>query len=159
MFEKYGLPKSLRVDNGGPWGKQQNTPNWLALWIAGLGVEVRWFSPSTPKDNPQIERGNRLIDDWSEPQFCNSQEEWQASLDRMIQRQRDEYPIRNGLPRTKLHPEFYTTSRPYRRATELEHWDLAHVKRLLEQFSWQRAVSSMGQINVMNQRFSVGRAH
>ncbi len=159
LFEKYGLPKALRVDNGGPWGRLQNTPKWLALWIAGLGVDVRWIRPSTPKDNPQIERCNRLVDEWSEPHTCKSVEEWQTRLDQMVELQREEYPVRNGLPRTTIHPEFKEVKRPYSRETEMDSWDLSQAKRLLSQFSWQRVVSSKGQITVMSQRFMVGSTY
>jgi len=131
----------------------------VALWIAGLGIDMRWIRPSTPKDNPQIERCNRLIDDWSEPHTCASLAVWQTRLDQMVQRQRDDYPVQDGLSRTKIHPEFYAVSRPYRRDTEMETWQLTHVKKLLAQFSWQRVVSSTGQITMMNQRFSVGSSN
>ena len=159
QFKQYGLPKAIRVDNGGPWGKYQNTPSWLALWLVGLGVQVIWNRPRTPKDNPQIERGNRLIDDWSEPQHCETLAVWQDRLDEMITLQRDQYLGPDGLSRTQRHPEFYAQPRPYRRQDEAALWDLMRVKRLLAEFEWQRRVSRQGQITVMNQRFSVGRAH
>lgn len=155
-FERFGLPRAIRVDNGGPWGRQQNTPSGLALWMVGLGIEVRWIRPKTPKDNPQIERANRLIDDWSEPHQCTSLTQWQQRLNHMIQRQRDEYPICWGRSRTQLHPDFYTVARPYQRQTESQHWDLAPIQRLLSQFVWQRVVSAKGQLTVMDHRFSVG---
>jgi len=159
MFERYGLPEVLRVDNGGPWGKPQNTPSWLALWLAGLGICVQWIRPRCPKDNPQIERCNGLIDPWSEPWTCPTREAWQANLEGMIQRQRDEYPTANQQSRTQIHPEFYVPRRPYRRQDEAALWNIAGARALLAQFSWQRVVSKTGQLTAMNQRFGVGRAY
>lgn len=158
-FERYGLPEVLRVDNGGPWGKPQNTPSWLALWLAGLGIKVQWIRPGCPKDNPQIERCNGLIEPWSEPWSCPTRAAWQASLERMIERQRDEYPIAQQHSRTQLHPDFYVPRRPYRRQDEAALWNIASARALLAQFSWQRVVSKTGQLTVMNQRFGVGRAY
>jgi hypothetical protein len=157
FFEQFGLPDAVRVDNGGPWGKPNNTPSWLALWIAGLGIEVRWIRPHTPKDNPQIERANRLIDDWTQPDACVALSEWQAQLTAMVTRQRDAYPALDGSPRTRVYPDFYCPRRPYHRQTEAACWSLAAAQRLLAQFRWQRVVDSNGQIMVMNQRMWVGR--
>ena len=41
----------------------------------------------------------------------------------------------------------------------MDSWDLSQAKRLLSQFSWQRVVSSKGQITVMSQRFMVGSTY
>lgn len=159
MFEQYGLPQALRVDNGGPWGKVQNTPCWLALWLTGLGIEMKWNRPHTPKDNAKIERSNRLIDDLSEPQQCASSADWQTRLNQMIALQRDQYPNKNGLTRTQLHPEFYANPHAYKRQDEADQWELSRVKQLLSQFEWQRIVSTKGQVTVMNQRIFIGNIH
>ena len=44
-FECRGLPRSLRVDNGKPWGSWSDLPPPLALWLIGLGVAVIWNDP------------------------------------------------------------------------------------------------------------------
>ena len=57
IFEQWGLPSYIRVDNGKPFGDPQrcSIPE-LGLWLIGLGIEVVWNRPRTPKDNATVER-------------------------------------------------------------------------------------------------------
>ena len=56
-FEQWGLPKSIKVDNGKPFGDpQRSSVPVLALWLIGLGVEVIWNPPRSPRANAKVER-------------------------------------------------------------------------------------------------------
>src|SRR3954468_7857520 len=64
-FEQWGLPTHIRVDNGKPFGDPQrcSIPE-LALWLTGLGIEVIWNRPRTPKDNAKVERMQATTSRW-----------------------------------------------------------------------------------------------
>src|SRR5207244_2987294 len=53
---RWGLPASIRVDNGLPWGSDDGLPPELACWLIGLGVEVVWNPPYRPQANGVVER-------------------------------------------------------------------------------------------------------
>src|SRR3954468_9301443 len=65
LFEQWGLPSYIRVDNGKPFGDPQrcSVPE-LALWLIGLGIEVVWNRPRTPKDNAKVERMQATTSRW-----------------------------------------------------------------------------------------------
>ena len=50
-FTRWGRPGAFRVDNGAPWGGRYDLPPDLALWLLGLGVELRWNPPRQPRYN------------------------------------------------------------------------------------------------------------
>jgi hypothetical protein len=91
-FARWGLPESVQVDNGKPWGSCGDLPTPPAAWLIGLGVRVAWIPPRTPQDNGVVERGQGVAKDWAEPERCRSPEELQARLEAEDRVQRECYP-------------------------------------------------------------------
>lgn len=150
LFEKYGLPKALRVDNGGPWGRlQKNTPKWLALWIRVRAWTFDGFVQVRQRTTRRLNDAIGLLTNGVNPTPVNQSRSgkpgwirWSNCNGKNILFATDS--LRRPIPT----PEFKEVKRPYSRETEMDSWDLSQAKRLLSQFSWQRVVSSKGQIAV-----------
>ena len=63
LFRRYGLPLTMLMDNGAPWG----TGNWhnrysaLVVWLLRLGVEVTHGRPYHPETQGKDERFHRTL--------------------------------------------------------------------------------------------------
>ncbi len=60
LFERWGLPERIGVDNGTPWASWSDVPTALALWWIGLGIGVIFNHVHCPKENAFVERCNGL---------------------------------------------------------------------------------------------------
>jgi transposase InsO family protein len=58
LFERYGLPESIRVDNGSPFASTRSLGGLttLSAWWVSLGIRVIRGRPSHPEDNGGHER-------------------------------------------------------------------------------------------------------
>jgi hypothetical protein len=56
QFRRWGLPNALRVDNGNPWGDWSDLPTALALWLIGLGLDVRSARKLTSRGGARVDR-------------------------------------------------------------------------------------------------------
>jgi transposase InsO family protein len=81
FFAHWGLPATMRVDNGQPWGTGDDLPAELALWLVGLGIAVHWNRPRHSQDNAVVERAHGVCQRWVEPGTCSDGAELQARLD------------------------------------------------------------------------------
>jgi hypothetical protein len=183
VFQRWGLPERVRLDNGHPWGSSTDLPPALALWLIGLGIGVIHNPPRSPKRNCFVERLQGLAEPWAEPASSASVEEYQRHLDWAIRVQREEYPsigspspgenqdanehgkangqaTANGK-RTRLqaYPELAVVRRPYDSQHEAETWSLARVKDYLAQGCWRRKVNKVGQITIYRRALQVGHAY
>ncbi len=61
VFERWGLPQAVRVDNGSPWGTQSDIPSALALWLVGFWVKVVLNRPRHCTDNAIVERDHGVL--------------------------------------------------------------------------------------------------
>lgn len=158
-FEQWGLPHHIRVDNGKPFGDPQrcSIPE-LALWLTGLGIEVIWNRPRTPKDNAKVERMQATTSRWTEAEQCYSCSELQVKLDRAAVIQREQYPLRRvgQKSRKELYPELWTNSRTYNPQTA---FDSNRLHTYLSQLSFVRKVNKKGVFNFYAQRVYVGCSH
>lgn len=61
-FHRYGLPNTILVDNGSPWGSDAEHPYTpLGLWIMRLGVRVAHSRPYHPQTLGKDERFHRTL--------------------------------------------------------------------------------------------------
>ena len=62
-FERYGLPESMLMDNGSPWGDRWGQP-WtpLTVWLCDLGIQVIHSRPFHPQTNGKRERLHQTVE-------------------------------------------------------------------------------------------------
>ena len=62
VFRRYGLPLSMLMDNGPPWG---NTGRYrhssLSIWLTRLGIKVMHGRPRHPQTQGKLERFHRTL--------------------------------------------------------------------------------------------------
>ncbi len=157
MFQQWGRPQRIRVDNGGPWATWADVPTALALWWVGLGIQPVWNRAYRPTDNARVERCHGVLQAWAEPATCADLPAWQARLDWACQTQRDVYPAVAGQSRAATFPALRENPRPSH-AGEPEPFEVARVWQYLAPGRYPRRVSKIGQITLYGQPYAVGRA-
>jgi transposase InsO family protein len=61
-FREYGLPSSIRSDNGPPFGSSGvGGLSRLAVWLIKLGVRPDFITPAKPQQNGRHERMHRTL--------------------------------------------------------------------------------------------------
>src|SRR5439155_3390194 len=61
-FRSYGLPLSIRCDNGGPFGSRAaGGLTRLSAWWLKLGIKPRFIRPASPQENGRHERMHRTL--------------------------------------------------------------------------------------------------
>ena len=62
VFQRYGLPQAMFVDNGTPWGDSSGA-RWshFGVWLLKLGVDVIYSRPYHPQSRGKIERFHRSL--------------------------------------------------------------------------------------------------
>ena len=63
VFQRYGLPARINVDNGPPWGSPRNPGEVteLSIWLIRLGIRISFSRPRHPQTNGKIERFHRSL--------------------------------------------------------------------------------------------------
>lgn len=158
-FGRWGLPRSIRVDNGKPWGSWSDLPPVLALWLIGLGIEMIWNPPRQPQYNGVVERSQGTAKRWAEPKACRTAAELQRRLDADDLMQRERYPFRHGCSRSEVFPGLAHSGRTYKRADERKRWNLEQVLEHLSGYRVARRVDQAGHVSVYNRSFYVGTAN
>ena len=90
LFERWGRPQRLRVDNGAPWGPGDDLPSPLMLWLIGLGIAPIYNPPGRPTENAKVERTNGTVNRWAEPERCADYAAWKQKLEWVARVQREE---------------------------------------------------------------------
>jgi transposase InsO family protein len=159
VFERWGLPGLIQVDNGHPWGLNSGLPPDLALWLIGLGIDMNWIPPGQPQHNGKVERGNGVAQQWADPKECRSRAELKVRLERECFIQRERYPAIAGMSRLEAYPELNHPTRPYRVVDEDRLWDLARVHQFLSRTAYYRQANAKGAIWLYNRGRSLGRIY
>ncbi|WP_332632681.1 DDE-type integrase/transposase/recombinase, partial [Enterobacter hormaechei] len=61
VFERYGLPDRMTMDNGSPWGDTTGTWTALELWLMRHGIRVGHSRPYHPQTQGKLERFHRSL--------------------------------------------------------------------------------------------------
>ncbi len=62
VFRQYGLPLSMLMDNGPPWGNAAKYPHsMLSVWLMRLGIRVMHGRPRHPQTQGKLERFHRTL--------------------------------------------------------------------------------------------------
>lgn len=156
-WQRWGLPQSLRLDNGWPWGGWFDLPTPLALDLAGLGLQLHYNDPRSPRQNAVVERSHQTSQNWVEPSRCADAEQLQSRLEQMDQIQREHYPHQGVRSRLQKYPDLSHSTRPYEPSQE--NWQLQRCREYLASHVGQRQVSDKGQVWVYGRRYQVGRVN
>lgn len=159
VFQRWGLPMRVQVDNGHPWGLNRGLPPDLALWLFGLGVGVDWIPPGQPQKNGTIERDNGVMKQWADPATCRTRAELQHRLERECLIQRERYPAIAGMSRMDAYPSLRHSERPYDPAQETAAWELARVDQVLSAGVYYRRANARGAIWLYGRGRNLGRVH
>jgi transposase InsO family protein len=63
IFRRFGLPESMLMDNGSPWGPSREEGfTWLGVWLMDVGIRVLHSRPRHPQTNGKDERFHRTLD-------------------------------------------------------------------------------------------------
>ena len=60
VFERYGLPAEMLMDNGSPWGKTDEL-SALVVWLMRLGIRITHGRPRHPQTQGKDERFHRTL--------------------------------------------------------------------------------------------------
>ena len=62
VFRKFGLPRSMNMDNGNPWGNPTGNPyTKFTVWLIRLGVRISHSRPMHPQTNGKDERFHKTL--------------------------------------------------------------------------------------------------
>jgi hypothetical protein len=159
VFQRWGLPAHIQVDNGQPWGLNKGLPPDLSLWLIGLGIQMHWIPPGQPQKNGTCERGNGVMQQWTNPSSCRTRSELRSRLEREGLVQRERYPAVAGMSRMAAYPGLRHSGRPYDLGQEAGLWDLARVDRVLCSTVYYRRANARGAIWLYGWERRLGRAH
>jgi len=156
IFETWGLPQWIKVDNGRPFGDpQMELIPPLALWLIGLGVQVIWNRPARPQDNAKVERSQGVMGRWTEFSKCINTNSLAQRLRKEAHFHNYHFPIRRQQARTRkeVFPNLAHTGKTW----NPDGFSRDRVLKFLANGYWERKVSSGGQISIYGHRFSVGQ--
>ncbi len=155
IFQKWGVPKWIKVDNGRPFGDpQREVVPLLALWLIGLGIQVIWNRPRTPQDNAKVERSQGVLATWTELDKCQNTHDLQVRLQQAAHFHNYHFPIRRLQKRKRIEvfPALAFSGRPWSAAD----FQLQRVLTFLAKGNWERKVAPNGQVTIYRQRLQVG---
>src|SRR5688500_7028941 len=103
VFERWGKPGAMRVDNGAPLGDPtaQVTPA-LALWLIAMDVDMIWNKPRCPQQNGRVEKMQDTTARWAEVEQAPNLMVLQQRLDRALAQHRGFYPVVRLEGRTRI---------------------------------------------------------
>lgn len=157
VFQQWGLPEMIKVDNGQPWKNSlSDFPTVLALWWIGLGIKIRWNRPRRPQENAVVENLNGLVTRWTNLHEQTSIESLKEELKWIGTFQREKIKVRKYANKTRLaqFPTLYDVIRPYSE----QNFDFYKCQIFLQDnYQWNRIVSKAGQIDFLYQRIYIGR--
>lgn len=155
-FERWGLPKSIKIDNGYPFvnPNYMNVPSKAKLWWIGLGIEVIQNTPRRPQENGAVECLQGICSRWVNPSTIPNIEQLQVALDEMSDFQRMHYqiPDKNYKTRVQLHPDLMRNPRLY----DPTQFDIGLVYQYLSKQVWKRRIKKNGSVHFFGQPIYLG---
>ena len=151
VFQRYGLPERMLMDNGGPWGSSgQGVHTRFTAWLIRLGITVSHGRPHHPQTQGKDERFHRTLKlevisqrpVWRDnPELQSAFDSWRPkyNLERPHEALGYEVPGSRYAPSSRSLPSVLPT---------VEYDSAFEVRRVQEN----------GRIKLKSRRFFVGRA-
>jgi len=158
VFECWGQPASMRVDNGAPFGSPTGyAPPPLSLWLIAQGVNMIWNKPYCPTQNARVEKLQDTTSRWAEISQAQTPDQLQQRLEAIAVIQREHYPVQRLAGKTRLEafPQLTEGKRPYRPAD----FQLRRVWSFFHQCVYTRKLSNKGVLTHFNQQTCIGAAY
>jgi len=149
VFERYGMPWRINVDNGSPWGDdEQRHPTKLEVWLIRLGVGLSHSRPYHPQTQGKDERLHRSLDDellrWIQPP---NRAALQEEFDRWRERYNHERPHESLADETPV-KRYQPSLRSYPAKLPKIEYSLSDVVR---------KVDSHGKVGFNSHKFRIGK--
>jgi transposase InsO family protein len=150
IFEQFGLPERMLMDNGSPWGyDRESRHTLLTSWLLRLGIAVSHGRPYHPQTQGKDERLNRtlrteVISQQSMATLAECQihfDAWQHTYNAL----RPHEALQLATPSSRYHP----SPRPFPAVLPPVTYEPGDLLR---------KVDEAGQIYFHNRRFRVGKA-
>lgn len=155
VFERWGKPGAMRVDNGLPLGVPTGdaTPA-LALWLIGMDIDMIWNKPYCPQMNARVEKMQDTTARWAEVHTAGNALQLQHQLNVAIRMQRERYPVVRLKAQTRLgaYPVLQSSPRPYMSSDFM----VQRVYAFLATKLYTRKVSASGQVKQFGVFYTVG---
>lgn len=158
LFKYWGMPKSIRVDNGMPLGDpQRKSIPELALWLIAKGIDVIFNRPRQPTDNAKVERMQRTTKNWAEIADSKNIEDLNLKLKMASIFQREKYKVTRLQNRTRLEvfPSLYSNNKIY----DPHDFQIDRAYKRLEGWTFIRKVSTGSQLALYGQSYFIGKGY
>lgn len=148
LFRRYGMPETIRMDNGGPFGSTGPAGlSRLSAWWVSLGIRVEFIRPAHPQDNGAHEQMHRELKAEAARPVSTTPRAQQRRLDRWRRYYNEERP-HESLGQQTPQQKYQYSSRKYprqRRAWKYPpSWAVRRV-RSNGQIRWQGRLRFIGE--------------
>lgn len=154
VFQKWGLPKVIKTDNGAPFGiPTRDAVPIMSLWLKGWGIEPILNRPKQPQDNSSVERTQGTTMRWAEIHKALDVNDLQNQLDRVMIEHLEKYQVKRlgFVTRKSLFPDLYLKPRKWSEGQ----FDIQEAYAFLSRKTLQRKVALGGTISLYGKTFQV----
>lgn len=154
VFQKWGLPKVIKTDNGAPFGiPTRDAVPIMSLWLKGWGIEPVLNRPKQPQDNASVERTQGTTSRWAEIRKALDVTDLQNRLDRIRREHLEKYQVKRlgFATRKSVFPDLYLKPREWSESQ----FDIQAAYAFLSRKTLQRKVASGGTISLYGKTFQV----
>lgn len=155
-FKQWGMPLSIRVDNGMPLADpQRKSIPELPLWLLSKEIEVIFNRPKQPTDNAKVERMQRTTKDWACIRQAKDINDLELRLKPILIIQREKFKVSRLQYQTRMavYPELKSNPRPY----NAEQFSPHKAYERLANWTLVRKVSKNGQLSLYGQTFYIAK--
>lgn len=145
VFQKWGLPKVIKSDNGAPFGvPSRDVVPLMSLWLKGWNIQPILNRPRCPQDNAKVERTQGTSSRWAEIQKASDARDLQNRLNSMINEHLDKYQVKRlgFATRSSVFPDLYKKER----VLNEDQFNIDASYSLLAEKTLQRKVASGGTV-------------
>lgn len=158
-FEKWGLPKCIKIDNGYPYvyPQQMDLPKRTKLWWIGLGIEVIQNTPGRPQENGIVEGLQGVLSKWSSPKSQPNEKALQQRLDEESEFHRSHYrmPAKGNKTRMELYPSLKENPRTF----NPDNFCIQKVYAWMSEQVWDRRINANGEIKMYDTGIYIGKKY